>query len=57
MQGKSLTGYPFRVEANVSARVIGPNKKVKQNIEKHNMATANLTEGVVKFLRGEFTES
>lgn len=57
MHGKSLNGYPFRVEANVNARVIGPNKKIKQNIEKHNMATANLTEGVVKFLRGEFTES
>lgn len=57
MQGKSLNGYPFRVETNVNAKVIGPNREIKQNIDKHNMATANLTEGVVKFLRGEFTES
>ena len=57
MQGKSLNGYPFRVETNVNAKVVGPNRELKQNIDKHNMATANLTEGVVKFLRGEFTES
>lgn len=57
MHGKSLNGYPFRVETNVNAKVVGPNRKIKQNIDKHNMATANLTEGVVKFLRGEFTES
>lgn len=57
MHGKSLNGYPFRVETNVNAKVVGPNHELKQNIDKHNMATANLTEGVVKFLRGEFTES
>lgn len=57
MPGKALNGYPFRVETNVNAKVVGPNRKLKQNIDKHNMATANLTEGVVKFLRGEFTES
>lgn len=55
--GKSINGYPFRIETNVNAKVVGPNRALKQTIDTHNMATASMTEGVVRFLRGEFTEA
>lgn len=50
-------GFPLSIEANVNVKVKTSKGKLKQDISKHNKATSNLTEGVVRFLRGEFTSS
>ena len=50
----SINNYSLDADVNVFIKVIDKKKRVKQKICKHNKATRNMTEGLIRFLRGEF---
>lgn len=51
------TGLPLDIGVNVNVKVVNRYGKIKNEINKHNKATINMTEGVCRFLRGEFNET
>lgn len=42
---------------NVRIRVLDSKKRVIQEIEKHNKANANLVDGILRFLKGDFNQT
>lgn len=55
--GVSITGQALDVNVNVYIRVIDKKGRIVQEVSKHNKATNNMTEGIIRFLRGEFNET
>ena len=53
----TTTGLPLDMTVNVDIRVSNSKGELTQWIQKHNKATANMIEGIVKFLRGEFNDT
>lgn len=53
----SNKGMPLDVDVNVDIKVKNNRGKLLQHIMKHNKATSNMTEGIVRFLRGEFNKT
>lgn len=50
----SITSHALDANVNVFIRVIDKKGRVAQEVSKHNKATKNMTEGIIRFLRGEF---
>ena len=57
MDNSNIKGLPLEVDVNVDIKVKNKKGKLINNIQLHNKATKNMTEGIVRFLRGEFTNS
>ncbi len=53
----SLSGPVIDMPVNVRALILDKHGNIKQEVVKHNKATRNMTEGIIRFLRGEFTET
>ncbi len=53
----NISGLPLDMTVNVDIRVSDSKGQLVQRIQKHNKATRNMLEGVVKFLRGEFNDT
>lgn len=51
------SGLPLDLNVNVNIRLFNGKGKLVQQINKHNKATRNMTEGIIKFLRGEFNST
>lgn len=50
-------GLPLDMTVNVDIRVSNSRGQITQRIQKHNKATYNMLEGIIKFLRGEFNNT
>jgi hypothetical protein len=56
VQNKQV-GIGFAVDANVHIEVISPQNVIRQQIDKHNRATHHMLEGILSYIRGDFTTS
>ena len=56
MQNKQV-GIGFAVDANVHIEVISPQNVIRQQIDKHNRATHHMLDGILSYIRGDFTTS
>lgn len=50
----SISNQSLDANVNVHIRVIDRKGRIAQELSKHNKATRNMTEGIIRFLRGEF---
>lgn len=50
-------GVEFVVDSNVHIEVMSPQNVITQTVERHNKATKQLVEGLLRFIRGEFNTS
>lgn len=55
--GVSVIGQALDVNVNVFVRVVDKHGRIVQEVSKHNKATNNMTEGIIRFLRGEFNNT
>lgn len=51
------SSFPLDMNVNVSIKVLNGKGEISQHIKKHNKATVNMTTGIIKFLRGEFSDT
>lgn len=57
MNTQNKTNKALDMSVNVHIIVKSANGQIKQQIRKHNKASYNMIEGIVKFLRGEFNNT
>lgn len=53
----TIMSQSLDANVNVFVRVIDKRGRVVQEVSKHNKATHNMTEGIIRFLRGEFNST
>lgn len=57
LKSRYSSGFPLDMNVNVDVKVVNSKGRICQHIQQHNKATANMTMGIVKFLRGEFNKT
>ena len=55
MNRLSSSSFPLDMNVNVDIKVLNAKGAICNHIKQHNKATINMTTGIVKFLRGEFS--